>query len=312
MKKGNTKRVPLTAGAAVGLLAVCLLATGIGFAIKRGGEDTSLESQPTNSTSDSSTTTTTITTSGTQENSSPSTEPNDTTISDTAATEGTQTSTTTTTTTNIASAPDSYMLEVPFYTQNDLLPTGCELVSAKMVMEYYGVTPSIDDIVKSTFSKYTYMADGKNYGYHPNDAFIGSPWDETSFGCFPPVMSNMMNKFLPAGKTAEPLEGESLETLAKTYLPTNTPVMVWATMYMKETYGAIGWYLLDSNGNRTDEWYFWPAREHCLVLVGYDENNYYFNDPMQKANVSWPRELVEQRYEDMGSRALVVVNTTAE
>ncbi len=312
MKKGHTKRVPLTAGAAVGILAVCLLAFGIGFAIKRGGEHSLTDSQSANSASDSTTTTTTTTTAPTnQDSSSPDTQRSDTA---TSATDGTLTSATTTTTTTVTlSAPDSVMLDdVPFYTQNGLLPTGCELVSAKMVMEYYGATPSINDIVKNTFAKYTYMADGKNYGYHPSDAFIGSPWDETSFGCFPPVMSNMMNQFLPAGKTAEPLEGESLESLAKTYLPEGTPVMVWATMYMKETYEAIGWYLLDSDGNRTDEWYFWPAREHCLVLVGYDKDNYYFNDPMQKANVSWPRALVEQRYEEMGSRALVVVNTTVE
>lgn len=277
MKKSRKKQVPLSAGATVGIMAVCLLAFGIGLAA---------DSQSASSTSSSTTTT-----------SSALTDSNATDITSTAE------STTTTTTTV---APTSIMLEVPYYSQNGLLPTGCELVSAKMVLEYYGVTPSIDEIVENTFAKYTYMADGKNYGYHPNDAFIGSPLDRTSFGCFPPVVSNMMNKFLPSGQEAVPLEGESLQELAETYLPQNTPVMVWATMGMQETYGNIGWYLLDSEGNRTDEWYFWPAREHCLVLVGYDEENYYFNDPMQKANVSWSRELVEQRYADMGSRALVV------
>lgn len=291
MKKGHKKRVPLTAGAVVGIMAVCLLAFGIGLAVKRGGEKPATDSQSANSTSSSTTTSTT-----------PSANVTD------SASDVTTTSTSTTTTTT-AAPPTSIMLEVPYYTQNGLLPTGCELVSAKMVMEYYEVTPSIDDIVDNTFAKYTYMEGGNNYGYHPNDAFIGSPLDKTSFGCFPPVVSEMMNHFLPEGKEAVPLEGESLQELAETYLPQNTPVMVWATMEMQETYGAIGWYLLDSDGNRTDEWYFWPAREHCLVLVGYDEDSYYFNDPMQKANVSWERELVEQRYADMGSRALVVLDT---
>ena len=218
--------------------------------------------------------------------------------------------TTTTTTTTPAAPPDSVMLEVPYYSQNGVLPTGCELFSARMVLDYYGVKPSLADIIDNTYAKYTYMADGKNYGHHPNDAFIGSPYDETSFGCFPPVMSKMMNHFLPAGKTAVPLEGESLAELAESNLPNGDPVMVWATMYMKETYEAIGWNLLDAEGNQTDEWYFWPAREHCLVLVGYDAEKYYFNDPMQNSTVvSWSRELVEQRYADMGSRALVVRDT---
>ncbi len=291
MKKGRQKRVPLSAGAAVGIIAVCLLAFGIGLAVKRGSENPPIDSQAANSTNSSTTTTTSSTV-------------------DSGINVITDTTESTTTTTTTAATPTSIMLEVPYYTQNGLLPTGCELVSAKMVMEYYGVTPSINDIVENTFAKYTYMEGGKNYGYHPNDAFIGSPLDKTSFGCFPPVVSKMMNHFLPQGKEAVPLEGESLQQLAETYLPQNTPVMVWATMGMQETYGAIGWYLLDAEGNRTDEWYFWPAREHCLVLVGYDEKNYYFHDPMQKANVSWSRELVEQRYADMGSRALVVRSVT--
>lgn len=299
MKKGHKKRTPLTADAVVGIIAVCMLVLGIGLAVKREGENPLTDSQSANSTSSSTTTTTTTSSGQTNE------DPNHTTTSSEC------TSTTTATTT----ASPAIMVEVPYYTQNGLLPTGCELISAKMVMEFYGVTPSIDDIVANTFAKYTYMANGKNYGYHPNDAFIGSPMDKTSFGCFPPVVSKMMNHFLPEGKEAVPLEGESLQHLAETYLLQNTPVMVWATMDMQETYGAIGWYLLDSDGNRTNEWYFWPAREHCLVLVGYDDSNYYFNDPMQEANVSWPRELVEQRYSDMGSRALVVldrVNSSVE
>lgn len=297
MKRSKAKRIPLSAGAAVGLLTVCLLAVGIGLAVSRAGNQPPADSSAEQSTT-SLTTTTTTTTSATA-----SADING------SVTENSSTTTTTTTTTP-AAPPDSVMLEVPYYSQNGVLPTGCELFSARMVLDYYGVKPSLADIIDKTYAKYTYMADGKNYGHHPNDAFIGSPYDETSFGCFPPVMSKMMNHFLPAGKTAVPLEGESLAELAESNLPNGDPVMVWATMYMKETYEAIGWNLLDAEGNQTDEWYFWPAREHCLVLVGYDAEKYYFNDPMQNSTVvSWSRELVEQRYADMGSRALVVRDT---
>lgn len=295
MKRSKAKRIPLSAGAAVGLLTVCLLAVGIGLAVSRAGNQPPADSSAEQSTTTTSATTTTATAATSADASGSVTE---------------NSSSTTTTATTPAAPPDSVMLEVPYYSQNGVLPTGCELFSARMVLDYYGVKPSLADIIDNTYAKYTYMADGKNYGHHPNDAFIGSPYDETSFGCFPPVMSKMMNHFLPAGKTAVPLEGESLAELAESNLPNGDPVMVWATMYMKETYEAIGWNLLDAEGNQTDEWYFWPAREHCLVLVGYDAEKYYFNDPMQNSTVvSWSRELVEQRYADMGSRALVVRDT---
>jgi len=43
-----------------------------------------------------------------------------------------------------------------------------------------------------------------------------------------------------------------------------------------------------------------------MLLVGYDETHYYFNDPWKGEEVSYPRQLSEQRYETMGRQALVV------
>lgn len=285
---------------AAALIAMILLVWGVVLLCTRGGDD----SGSPDSIAEGTATTTASTTTGTDITTTQSNA--DTTVS-TTTTAVTKADGTAVMITTAVPAPETVMLDVPYYSQNGLLPTGCELISAKMVMEFYGATPTINEIVENTFSAYTYMDGGKNYGYHPEDAFIGSPWDETSFGCFPPVMCDMMNTFLPEGKTAVYLKGESLSEIAETYLSQGKPVMVWATMYMKETYGAIGWYLLDSEGNQTDEWYFWPAREHCLVLVGYDAENYYFNDPMQTGSpVAFSRSLVETRYAEMGSRALVV------
>ncbi len=204
--------------------------------------------------------------------------------------------------------PESILLEVPYISQKGLLPTGCELVSAKMLMEYYGVTVDINKIIENTASVYPKAIDGRSYAPSPYEAFIGSPWDETSFGCFPPVIVEMMNKLLPEGLTAVDTTGTELQVLAETYLPREMPVLVWATISMLETYPGIPWYLLDENGNTTDEIYYWPANEHCLVLVGYDSANYYFNDPYGgRGLVSYSRELVESRFADIGKFSVVVL-----
>ncbi len=204
--------------------------------------------------------------------------------------------------------PASVMLDVPYYSQKGLLPTGCELVSAKMLMEYYDVVLDINTIVDNTTSMYPKGIDGRSYAPTPYEAFIGSPRDETSFGCFPPVIVEMMNKLLPEQYTAIDTTGTELSDLAETYLTRDIPVLVWATISMLETYPGISWYLFDENGNTTDEIYYWPANEHCLVLVGYDSQNYYFNDPYGgRGLVSFSRALVETRFADIGKFSVVVL-----
>jgi len=206
--------------------------------------------------------------------------------------------------------PDSILLDVPYISQKNLLPTGCELVSAMMVLKYYGTDVSINDIVDNTFCDFPATINGRNCGYHPSDAFAGNPWDASSFGCYPPVVVEMMNKLLPASRRAVDVSGMELSALAETFLPREIPVLVWATIAMVETYPSIGWYLLDENGEPTDTWFEWPANEHCLVLVGYDSTRYYFNDPYNGYGlVSYPRERVETRYAEMGKMAAVVMES---
>ena len=41
------------------------------------------------------------------------------------------------------------LIDVPFYSQLDILPTGCETVSAYMLLEYYGCAPSLSELVSS-------------------------------------------------------------------------------------------------------------------------------------------------------------------
>lgn len=53
------------------------------------------------------------------------------------------------------------------------------------------------------------------------------------------------------------------------------------------------------------------ARLHCLLLVGYDEESYYFNDPMhlsetEQCYVAYPKEAVETAYSILGMQSIAV------
>ena len=51
----------------------------------------------------------------------------------------------------------------------------------------------------------------------------------------------------------------------------------------------------------------WKCHEHCLLLVGYDEENYWFNDPWHDHGVcAQPKELVERCHAAQDSYAVTL------
>lgn len=208
-----------------------------------------------------------------------------------------------------STAPASYYIyNVPFQTQEGLLPTGCELISSLMLLKYWNINVTIDDIIAHTPAVYPDKKQGKTCAPSPYQAFIGSPTDPTSFGCFSPVIVPMLESFVDDSFEVIDTTGKDLEELAKTYLPLDIPILVWATGHMKESCRQIGWYLTDDNGQPTDEWYYWPAGEHCLLLVGYDEESYYFHDPMLESSPTvYEKQLVETRYAELDKMSVVIL-----
>ena len=197
------------------------------------------------------------------------------------------------------------IIDVPYIDQTDYYPSGCEVVSATMLLQYYGYEIFVDQYVDKYLDVSTVESkDGILMAEDPKDYFIGDPRSSYSYGCFAPVIVKSMNKILDGGKKAENITGTSLEVIAEQYIKKGIPVLVWATIEMEPPSEGTDW-LLKSNGRR----YHWIGGEHCLVLVGYDETSYYFNDPYANNGlVAYKKEVVEQRYEDLGKQAIVVLN----
>ena len=202
---------------------------------------------------------------------------------------------------NIRDVKGEVYLEVPQICQYPMLPTGCESVAATMVLQYYG-----EDIDAETFASGWLTCDSNfyyendiYYGPNPYEVFAGNPFSRNSYGCFAPVIENAVNENSLLCK-AEVLKGESLKNLCDTYLSQNVPVLIWATMGMKESKEGNSWTLSDGTH------YTWIAGEHCLVLVGYDDRHYYLNDPISGGTVGYSKEIVQKRYEELGEQAVCI------
>lgn len=204
--------------------------------------------------------------------------------------------------------PKEAHLNVPHYSQTEEMPTGCELVSTRMVLKYYGFDVSYNDIIENLNCSYLKMdKNGKLYGDSPFNSFIGNPKENSGFGCYPPVIIDLIDSLSPEGLRTEDTSSIPLDFLAETYLNLDIPVLVWVTIDMGESYLTDTWYLTDEKNKITNEKYRWRAEEHCMVLVGYDEKYYYLNDPLStNKTVKYKKSLVEKRYEEVGCYSLII------
>ena len=204
---------------------------------------------------------------------------------------------------------DKYHFDMQHYCQLQEMPTGCEIVSTRAVLEYYGISLTYQDMMKHiSTAQLKSTKDGKLYSKSPYQAFIGDPTKYSGFGCYPSVITEMIENYHFDDLYVENTCNKSLDYLAKTYVTRDIPVLVWATIGMGQSYLTSTWFVEDDNGKPTKQKYTWRANEHCLVLLGYDKNYYYFNDPMSTSKVTkYDKSLVEKRYKEVGSNSLVIL-----
>ena len=181
------------------------------------------------------------------------------------------------------------------------LPTGCETVSAVMVLQFYGenVTPQsfAKHWLKCSTDFYTY--DGKQYGPDPNKVFAGDPFSKNAYGCFSGVIADAVNRN-SIKCTAEIIQSCTVEALCKNYIDNGKPVLIWATSGMRESSLGNTWYV----DNHTP--FTWISAEHCLVLIGYNEQFYFLNDPTSGSTVAYQKAIVEKRFAELNRQAVCI------
>lgn len=194
-------------------------------------------------------------------------------------------------------------IDVPYISQKGSYPTGCESVSTVMLLNYLNKQISVDEFISNYLECCPFeVRNGKVYGADPRKSFCGSPYSEDDFGCYAPVIKNALLKIL--GNEYEVIDetGTATEILLKEYIDKGMPVIYWACIDMREPIIGPDWYLLE-----TGETFTWISNEHCMLLVGYDEEMYYFNDPYDGHGlIGYPRAIVEKRHEVQYSMAVAV------
>lgn len=202
-----------------------------------------------------------------------------------------------------AGSNEIHMIDAPFIGQMELYPTGCESTSAVMALQYFGIEISVDDFIDNYLDLGTapYEYDGLLYGDSPWDCFLGSPYEDSGWGCYSSVIHRALQRVLDnSAFSARNYLGTPLQELCTEYIDNDIPVILWATMEMREASYTSTW--LTPEGDQIT----WISPEHCLLLVGYDNEYYYFNDSRQGKQTAYPKHEVETAYESMFSQAVVI------
>jgi len=134
------------------------------------------------------------------------------------------------------------VLDVPFISQTaEGYPTGCELVSASMLLKYHGFDITAGELVKQGYIGTSILTtdgfdDGELHGNDPNEYFIGDPLDDGGFGCYSGAINKCFDSYLADTDLAPSrLDGMELEDICKRYINNGYPVLIWASMFMEPT-----------------------------------------------------------------------------
>ncbi len=194
------------------------------------------------------------------------------------------------------------LVAAPALCQYPDFPTGCEAVTAVMALQYAGESTSPAAFIDNhlTCDDMFYRQRLVLYGPDPYGVFVGDPRTESSYGCMAPVIEAALTRYFQGEQRVTNTTGTDMPTLCRRYIDKGIPVILWATSDMSPVKTGGRWRLED--GRR----FTWPSGEHCLLLVGYNEESYFFNDPKYGLTLPYPIAVTQQRYADMGQQSLVV------
>ena len=196
------------------------------------------------------------------------------------------------------------MDDVPYINQIERYPTGCESVSTVMALNYVGIDITVDQFINNYLDIGTlpYLdQNGNKIGSNPEKAFPGNPYTQEGYGCYAPVIVNAVNKFIDNNEyEIQAIYNKSISELCADYIDKGIPVILWVTIDMKPPRPGNSW--VDEEGETIN----WIIPQHCALLVGYDNDYYYFNDPMRSKMFKYDKDVVETAYEGMKKQAVVI------
>ncbi len=196
---------------------------------------------------------------------------------------------------NVESA-SSYIANFPVMNQYPNYQTGCESVAITLLLNYYGVGVSVDNVIANLArSELPYYENGIRYGGNPEVGFLGNPYSVNAYGVYERPIANVANIYKGGVVSRSGLPFSEVLNLVSQ----GKPVVVWTSMGLSVPYISSSWIY-----KPTGEVVSWKANEHAVVIVGFNDNNVIISDPLGGTIKYQSRSLFESRYNYFGRKAV--------
>jgi uncharacterized protein YvpB len=197
------------------------------------------------------------------------------------------------------------LLDAPAISQHPELYNGCEITTLTMLLQYYGIETDKMSMASTMIKDPTPVrrdAQGNIiYWGDPNVGFVGDVTGKNiGLGIYHGPILEQLQTYFP---DAVNLTGRDFEDLERV-VSGGDPVMVWTTVSF--------------NVPKEHQWYVWDSphgkvratfQMHTVLLVGYDQNYVYVNDPQTGAKA---KKIDKNRFiatwEAMGKQAVAYIS----
>jgi len=195
---------------------------------------------------------------------------------------------------------NNILLDVPSISQKPELLAGCEVTSLAMLLQYAKTAVDKMTLAQEVNKDSTPLVTARNgdilkWG-DPNEGFVGDiTGNGRGYAVYHSPIFELAQKYLP--DKALDLTGQPFTALLGS-LNEGRPVIVWTTIDLKMPSKFEEW----EKDGRTIKAIF---SEHAVLLVGYDDNNVYFNNPYNGLkNQALNKADFISVWESMGSQAV--------
>lgn len=188
-------------------------------------------------------------------------------------------------------------LNVPLENQMPDLPNGCEVTSLSMLMNYYGIKVSKNELAE-TIQHVDSFTDGGKYRGNPHQGFVGHMTIANAGWCvYNEPLYNVAHKYT---SHIENITGSDFLSLLK-LVSTGHPVMIITTTTFNKVNNMQTW---DTNTGKVNV----TPSSHACVITGYSKPKkvVYVNNPYGYKNqpVNWKN--LQASYNQQGRQALYI------
>jgi uncharacterized protein YvpB len=193
----------------------------------------------------------------------------------------------------------SVLLDAPIYRQHPELPSGCEITSLSMLLNFAGVAKTKMDLLSEMpvdMTPITMNTDGSPaYWGNPNTGFVGEVSGKgKGFGIYHTALFPVLKGNVPSAVDLTGSEFSELEL----QLSQGIPAVVWTTIDFRVPAKWVTWDTPTGPIKTT-------FMEHAVLLVGYDDQYVYVNDPWTgKKQFPVNRQQFLETWEAMGRQSL--------